>query len=218
MIGGIRADQSISFTDMQQKLTRIANIVRHDPAVATVVAFTGGSRAGGGFMFITLKPRSQRLGAQQVIARLRPKLGRVSGVSLFLNPVQDLQVGGRQTTSTYQYVLEANDPDVLKASGEKLVEALKKHPNVVTDVDIDQQDAGADAFVEVNRDTAARLGVPMQTLEFNALRRFWPTPGREHLLRSQPISCGDGGRASVQWFARLLEQYLRPRLTSRRKQ
>ena len=164
MIGGIRADQSISFTDMQQKLTRIANIVRHDPAVATVVAFTGGSRAGGGFMFITLKPRSQRLGAQQVIARLRPKLGRVSGVSLFLNPVQDLQVGGRQTTSTYQYVLEANDPDVLKASGEKLVEALKKHPNVVTDVDIDQQDAGADAFVEVNRDTAARLGVPMQTL------------------------------------------------------
>ncbi|HEX3423035.1 MAG TPA: efflux RND transporter permease subunit [Sphingomicrobium sp.] len=165
LLGGIRADQSISFTDMQQKLTRIANIVRHDPSVATVVAFTGGSRAGGGFMFITLKPRSERPAAPLVIARLRPKLARVSGVSLFLNPVQDLQVGGRQTNSTYQYVLQANDPDVLRAAGLKLVEALKKYPAILTDVDIDQQEAGADAFVDVDREAAARLGVPMQTVD-----------------------------------------------------
>ena len=165
LMGGIRADQSISFTDMQDKLTKIVNIVRADPAVATVVAFTGGSRAGGGFMFVTLKPRSDRIGVDQVIARLRPKLARVSGVSLFLNPVQDLRVGGRQSNSTYQYTLEANDPDVLKAAGDKLVDALKKYPNVLTDVDIDQQNAGADAFVTVDRNAAARLGIPMQTVD-----------------------------------------------------
>ncbi|WP_298670343.1 efflux RND transporter permease subunit [uncultured Sphingomonas sp.] len=165
LIGGLRADQSISFTDMQDKLTRITKIVDADPAVATVVAFTGGSRAGGGFMFATLKPRSQRPPVQQVIARLRPKLAAVSGVSLFLNPVQDLQVGGRQTNSTYQYVLKADDPDVLKAAGQKLVDALKKHPETLTDVDIDQQDAGANAFVEVDRDAAARLGVTMQAID-----------------------------------------------------
>ena len=165
LMGGIRADQSISFTDMQEKLTRIANIVRRDPAVATVVAFTGGSRAGGGFMFITLKPRSERLAAPLVIARLRPKLARVSGVSLFLNPVQDLQVGGRQTNSTYQYVLKANDPDILRMAGEKMVNALKKLPSAVIDVDIDQQEAGADAFVSVDRNAAARLGVSVQTVD-----------------------------------------------------
>ncbi|HZU51290.1 MAG TPA: efflux RND transporter permease subunit, partial [Sphingomicrobium sp.] len=165
LMGGIRADQSISFSDMQEKLTRITNIVRHDPSVATVVAFTGGSRAGGGFMFITLKPRSERPPAPVIIARLRPKLARVSGVSLFLNPVQDLQVGGRQTNSTYQYVLQADDPDVLKSAGEKLVNALKRYPGILTDVDIDQQEAGADAFVDVDRDTAARLGVPMQAID-----------------------------------------------------
>ncbi|WP_293869692.1 efflux RND transporter permease subunit, partial [Sphingomonas sp. 67-36] len=86
-------------------------------------------------------------------------------VSLFLNPVQDLQVGGRQSNSTYQYVLKADDPDVLKAAGQKLVDALKQHPDTVTDVDIDQQDAGANAFVEVDRDAAARLGVTMQAVD-----------------------------------------------------
>lgn len=165
LMGGIRADQSISFTAMQDKLTRITRIVKADPAVATVVSFTGGSRAGGGFLFATLAPRSQRPPATAVIARLRPKLARVSGVNLFLNPVQDLQVGGRQTTSTYQYVLKADDPDILKAAGQKLLDALKKHGDVLTDLDIDQQDAGADAFVEVDRDAAARLGVSMQAID-----------------------------------------------------
>jgi len=165
LLGGIRADQSISFTDMQAKLTRITGIVKSDPAVASVVSFAGGSRAGGGFLFATLKPRSERPPAPAVIARLRPKLARVSGVSLFLNPVQDLQVGGRQTNSTYQYVLKADDPDTLKAAGQKLVNALKQRGDVLTDVDIDQQDAGADAFVTVDRDAAARLGVPMQTVD-----------------------------------------------------
>ncbi|HEX7385884.1 MAG TPA: efflux RND transporter permease subunit [Castellaniella sp.] len=162
--GGLRADQSISFLDMQNKLTQIVGIVKSDPSVASVVAFTGGSRAGGGFLFATLVPRSQRPGAQAVIARLRPKLAQVAGVSLFLNPVQDLRVGGRSTNSTYQYVLKAEDPQTLKDAGEKLVSALKQQSDV-TDVDIDEQNGGADAFVNVNRDAAARLGVSMQSVD-----------------------------------------------------
>ena len=165
MTGGIRADQSISFRDLQSKLTQITRIVKGDPAVETVVSFAGGSRAGGGFLFATLKPKSQRPPVTAVIARLRPKLGRISGVSLFLNPVQDLQVGGRQSNATYQYVLKADDADTLKAAGNKLVAALKQHTDMVTDVNMDQQDAGANAYVTVDRAAAARLGVTMQTVD-----------------------------------------------------
>ncbi len=165
LIGGLRADQSISFSDLQDKLGQIARIVKSDPAIETVVAFAGGARAGGGFLFATLKDRSQRPPVTAVIARLRPRLARVRGVSLFLNPVQDLQAGGRQSTSTYQYVLKADHAAVLKASGQKLVNALKAHGDQITDVDIDQQDAGAAAFVEVDRNAAARLGIPMQTID-----------------------------------------------------
>src|SRR5205823_756830 len=92
--GGMRADQSISFQAMQDKLRTIVNIIRSDPAVDTVVGFTGGSRAGGGFMFINLKNVSERKGVagQAVIARLRPQLAQVTGISLFLNPVQDVRM------------------------------------------------------------------------------------------------------------------------------
>jgi multidrug efflux pump len=96
---------------------------------------------------------------------MRPKLARVRGVSLFLNPVQDLGAGGRQTNATYQYVLHADNPDLLKDVGDKLVNALKAQPAAITDVDIDQQDAGASAFVTVDRDAAARLGIAMNTID-----------------------------------------------------
>ncbi|KQM20392.1 efflux RND transporter permease subunit [Novosphingobium sp. Leaf2] len=165
MMGGIRADQSMSFTQLKQKLTQVVHIVNADPAIATVVAFTGGGRAGGGFLMATLKPRSQRDPIDVVIGRLRPKLGHVRGVSLFLNPVQDLQVGGRQTNSTYQYTLYADTPQQLASAGDRMVNALKKQANVITDVDIDQQDAGASAFVTVDRDLAAQLGIAMNTID-----------------------------------------------------
>ncbi|MDP9056883.1 MAG: efflux RND transporter permease subunit [Pseudomonadota bacterium] len=165
MVGGIRADQSMSFNDMKDKLTQIVRIVDTDPGVATVVAFTGGPRAGGGFLFSTLKPRGERDPVDVIIQRLRPKLSRIRGVSLFLNPDQDLQAGGRQTTSTYQYVLQADDPDLLKAAGAELVAALKRQPGAITDVDIDQQDAGASAFVTVDRTSAARLGIALNTID-----------------------------------------------------
>src|SRR5690606_25705164 len=115
--GGIRADQSISFQAMQDKLRQLVNIIRRDPAVDTVVAFTGGGRAGGGFMFLNLKPVDEREEGdtgETVIARLRPKLARVTGVTIFLNPVQALRMGGRSCNSTYQYNLKSDNAADLK--------------------------------------------------------------------------------------------------------
>ncbi|MEN3976280.1 efflux RND transporter permease subunit [Emcibacter sp. SYSU 3D8] len=164
MMGGIRADQSISFQDMQDKLTRIVKVINDDPAVDTVVAFSGGRRAGGGFMFITLKPKSERGGTRDVINRLRPQLSRVTGVSIFLNPVQDMRIGGRGGNSSFEYTLKGDDLEQLKAAGEMLAAALKKEP-MLTDVDVDQNDTGAEVYITVDKDKAARLGIDQRTID-----------------------------------------------------
>jgi multidrug efflux pump len=166
--GGIRADQSISFQAMQGKLRQLVDIIKRDPAVDAVVGFTGGGRAGGGFLFINLKPVSQRSdGGQAVIARLRPQLARVTGVSLFLNPVQDLRMGGRSSSSTYQYTLKSDNRDDLKLWATKLADAMKQQP-ALTDVDTDQAENGVETFVDIDKDTAARLGVSTRDVD-NAL-------------------------------------------------
>jgi multidrug efflux pump len=166
--GGIRADQSISFQAMQQKLKQLVDIIRADPAVATVVGFTGGGRAGGGFMFINLKPASEREdGGQAVIARLRPQLAQVTGVSMFLNPVQDLRMGGRQSNSTYQYSLKSDNREDLKLWAGKLADAMKRQPQLA-DVDTDQAENGVEMFVQIDKDSAARLGINPRDVD-NAL-------------------------------------------------
>jgi multidrug efflux pump len=166
--GGLRADQSISFQAMQDKLRQLVNIIRADPAVQNVVGFTGGGRAGGGFLFVNLKPASQRQErGQAVIARLRPQLARVTGVSLFLNPVQDVRMGGRQTTSTYQYTLKSDNIADLRQWATRLAEAMKREPALV-DVDTDQQENGVETYVEVDKDSAARLGINSRDVD-NAL-------------------------------------------------
>ena len=162
--GGLRADQSISFQDMQTKLSQIVRIIKKDPAIQNVVAFTGGSRAGGGFMFVTLKPKSQREDARTVITRLRPKLSRITGVSTFLSPVQDMRVGGRGGNSSYQYTLQADDPVLLARVGPELATELKKYPEL-TDVDVDEADGAAEVYVNVDRDAATRLGITPQTID-----------------------------------------------------
>jgi multidrug efflux pump len=168
MNGGLRADQSISFQAMQKKLRQLVEVIKEDPAVDTVVGFTGGSRAGGGFMFVNLKPASQRdVAGQAVIARLRPKLAKVTGVSLFLNPVQDLRMGGRQTNSTYQYTLKSDNAADLKLWAAKLADAMKGQSALV-DVDTDQQDNGVETFVTVNKAQAARFGLSSKDVD-NAL-------------------------------------------------
>jgi multidrug efflux pump len=166
--GGIRADQSISFQAMQEKLKQLVDIIRADPAVATVVGFTGGSRAGGGFMFINLKPVADRdVGGQAVIARLRPQLAQVTGVSMFLNPVQDLRMGGRQSNSTYQYTLKSDKREDLKLWAGKLAESMKRQEALV-DVDTDQAENGVEMYVKIDKDSAARLGINPRDVD-NAL-------------------------------------------------
>ena len=165
---GLRADQSISFEAMKSKVRQMVEIIRKDPAVATVTGYTGGSRPGGGFMFITLKPRAERTeSGQEVIARLRPKLSRVTGVSAFMVPVQDLRIGGRRDMNQIQYTLKSDNLDDLKLWTGKLVEAMKRQRGVM-DVDSDLQENGVETFVRVDRDAATRLGVSSRDIN-NAL-------------------------------------------------
>jgi len=168
--GGLRADQSISFQAMQSKLKELTDIVRADPAVDTVVAFTGGGRAGGGFMFINLKPLAQRpdaVGGQAVIARLRPQLARVTGISLFLGTVQDLRGGGRSSNATYQYTLKSDNIADLRKWARRLADQMKRQDALI-DIDTDQQENGVETMVTVDKDSASRLGVTSRDVD-NAL-------------------------------------------------
>jgi multidrug efflux pump len=160
MMCGMRADQSISFEQTRSKLEQVVSIIDHDPAVATVVGFSGGSRpGGGGFMFITLKPRAQRQeGSQEVIARLRPQLDRVTGLRVFMNPVQDMQIGGRQANASFQYTLQSDNIDELRHWATVLANQMKLEP-AVTDIDTDQEEHGLESYVHIDRDTAARVGI-----------------------------------------------------------
>ncbi|QYG03616.1 MULTISPECIES: efflux RND transporter permease subunit [Massilia] len=159
MNGGIRADQSISSQAMQQKIYQLVEIIRKDPAVDTVVAFTGGGRAGGGFMFVNLKPVGERdVAAQAVIARLRPQMAKVTGITIFLNPVQDLRMGGRSSNSTYQYTLKSDNAEDLKVWATRLAESMKAQPALV-DVDTDQAENGVETYVTIDKASAARLGI-----------------------------------------------------------
>lgn len=166
--GGLRADRSISFQAMQGKLRDLVDIIRRDPAVDTVIGFTGGSRAGGGFLFVNLKPLAQRSdGGQAVIARLRPQLARITGVTLFLSPVQDLRGGGRQTSSTYQYTLKSDSAADLSKWARRLAEQMKRQP-ALADVDTDQEESGVEVMVTVDKESAARMGVRTRDVD-NAL-------------------------------------------------
>ncbi len=167
--GGLRADQSISTKAMGEKLRQVVDIVRKDPAVDTVVGFTGGSRAGGGFMFVNLKPFGTKEGQRSekglaVIARLRPQLAQVTGLSVFLNPVQDVRSGGRASNSTNQYTLKSDNIADLRNWSRKLADELKLHDEL-TDVDTDQQENGVQTNVKVDRETAKRLGVSSSSID-----------------------------------------------------
>jgi len=115
LLGFIQADQSISFQAMHQKLKAFMTIVRQDPDMENVIGFTGGSRINIGSMFISLKPQSERNeNAQQIIARLRAKLAKEPGASLFLMAMQDIRVGGRRANASYQYTLLSDDLSALR--------------------------------------------------------------------------------------------------------
>jgi multidrug efflux pump len=160
IIGGIRADQSISFQSMRTKFRQFVAIVRADPAVENVVGFTGGFQTNSGFLFATLKPQAQRgVSADQVIARLRLRLASVPGANLFMQAVQDIRVGGRQSNSQYQFTLQSDSLQDLYDWGPKLVAALQRDASVITDIDSDQQQHGLQVNVTIDRDSASRLGI-----------------------------------------------------------
>ncbi|HFF8434730.1 TPA: multidrug efflux RND transporter permease subunit MdtC [Serratia marcescens] len=159
LMGFIQADQSISFQAMRGKLEDFMKIVREDPDVENVTGFTGGSRTNSGSMFISLKPLSVRSDdAQKVIARLRARLAKEPGASLFLMAVQDIRVGGRQANASYQYTLLADDLAALREWEPKIRIALAALPELA-DVNSDQQDKGSEMDLVYDRETMARLGI-----------------------------------------------------------
>ena len=163
--GSIQADQSISFQAMQSKLRDFVTIVKKDPAVDAVVGFTGGGQRNSGTMFISLKPLAERkMSADQVIARLRGKLSHEPGANLFLQPVQDIRVGGRSGGAQYQYTLQADSTATLRDWEPKVKNALSETPSLA-DVNTDAQDKGLETSLVVNRDAIARLGLNQSVVD-----------------------------------------------------
>ncbi len=168
MTVGVRADRSISFTAMQAKMRQLVDIIRKDKAVDTVAAFAGGSRPGGGYMFINLKPLDERRErGQDVINRLRPQLAQVTGVSAMMIPVQDLRIGTRRDVNTIQYTLKSDNFTDLQQWTIRLAESLKLRRELI-DIDHDMQQTGVDIFLRIDRDAASRLGVTTRDIN-NAL-------------------------------------------------
>ncbi len=158
MMGGVQADQRISFQSMEAKLRQATTIVGADPAVESVVGFTGGRGTNSANVFIGLKPIGERAPISEVMARLRPKLAQVAGARLYVFPRQDLQMGGRQSFAQYQYTLQGDTAEELFAAAPKLLAALQKDPTFA-DVTSDQQEGGLETRVVIDRATAFRYGI-----------------------------------------------------------
>ena len=165
LVGNIQADQGISFQAMRGKVAGFVEIVRADPAVETVVAFTGGAQRNRAFMFVSLKPLAERkLSADQVVARLRIALSKEPGAALFLVPVQDIRVGGRQANAQYQFTLQADELDELRLWEPRVRRALGTLPELV-DVNTDQEDRGIQTSLVIDRDTASRMGITTRMVD-----------------------------------------------------
>lgn len=165
MFGGVQADQASSFQSMQLKLRAFQEIVGADPAVANVTGFTGGGQRNSANMFVSLKGRDQRKESiDEVMNRLRGKLSRVPGANLFLAPVQDIRIGGRQSNAAWQFTLQADDLADLRTWEPRIRRALTEVPEI-TDVNSDQQDKGLQTSLVVDRDALARLGLTMNALD-----------------------------------------------------
>jgi multidrug efflux pump len=166
IMGFIQADQDVSFDTMREKVKSFTEIVRQDPAIDTLTAFTGGGGGNNsGRFFAQLKPLGERkISADMVIERLRPKLDAIPGASLFLQAVQDINVGGRFAGAQYQYTLQADRIGDLVEWAPRLMERMSKIPEL-RDVNTDQQLKGLEASLVIDRDTAGRLGVSVAEID-----------------------------------------------------
>jgi multidrug efflux pump len=186
--GSIQADQDISFQAMQKKLADFIEIIRQDPAVENVIGFIGGGQRNTGQMFISLKALAERkISADKVIARLRGKLAHEPGATLYLQAVQDIRVGGRQSNAQYQFTLQADDLNELRAWEPRIRQALIPLPELA-DVNTDQQDKGMQTSLTIERDAASRFGVSPKMIDatlndlfgqrqvsviYNPLNQYW---------------------------------------------
>ncbi len=168
MMGAIQGAQDISFPAMRVKLDQFLSIVQQDPAVEHVTGFTGGSSTNTARAFISLKPLDQRkVSVDVVINRLRGKLARVPGATLFMQAAQDVRVGGRMSNSQYQFTLNADSLNDLNEWSQKLLAKMKEVPEI-KDANTDQQIKGLQSNLVIDRDTASRLGVSPSQID-NAL-------------------------------------------------
>jgi multidrug efflux pump len=169
LIGQIMADQSISFQAMKQKLQQLQEIVRTDPAIASVIGFTGTRALNTANVYVELKPLAQRhLSADQVVQRLRPKLNQVSGARLLLQAVQDLHIGGRQSAAEYQYTLTSEDTAALNTWTPRLLTELGNNRGEILDANSDMQQNGLQTYVNISRETAIRYSFAPNQID-NAL-------------------------------------------------
>ncbi|HTS56861.1 MAG TPA: efflux RND transporter permease subunit [Terriglobales bacterium] len=166
VVGGVQGPQDASFTFMNYSLLQLVNIIKADPAVANVNAYTGGNGASnGGFIYVALKPLNERkVTADQIINRLRPKLNRLPVASAFLQAVQDLRIGGRSSNALYQFTIQSDNISDLVHWGPLLLTYMKKLPGL-QDVNSDQQNAGLQQLLTYDRLTAARLGETASSLD-----------------------------------------------------
>jgi multidrug efflux pump len=173
IFGGVQGSQDISFQAMQVATKRIVDVVRTDPAVENVMAFTGGNGASNsGFIYLGLKPLEQRkVTANQMIDRLRPKLMAVPGANTFLQAGQDLRIGGRMSSAQFQYTIQSDNLQDLVQWGPLLLQQMRKM-RMLTDVNTDQQNSGLQMYVVYDRATAARLGITPQQIDSTLYEAF----------------------------------------------
>jgi hydrophobe/amphiphile efflux-1 (HAE1) family protein len=165
--GFSEAAQDISSSAMQRSQTMVNRVVHDDPDVEHVLSFVGGAQGAGntGTVFVALRPHDKRKStADEIVGRLRPKLSSIPGISLFLQSVQDMRVGGRASRTQYQYALQDADLLELAAWSPKVLERLRKLPEL-RDVNTDQQTAGIQLDVLIDRDRAARQGITLQMID-----------------------------------------------------
>jgi len=165
MMGAIQGDQDTSFQAMNGILQKMINIVDADPAVDTVNGFTGGGTTNTARMFVNLKPLEERkVDVDHVIARLRPKLARIPGATLYLQASQDLRVGGRLSNALYQFTMRGDNLPDLTNYAPRMLADLRTIP-IIADVSSDQQDQGLQAMVTYDRKTAARFAISAQLID-----------------------------------------------------
>jgi multidrug efflux pump len=166
LVGGVQGPQDASFPFMNSSLLELVKVIKADPAVANVNAYTGGNGASnGGFIYIALKPLDERkVGAADIINRIRPKLNRLPVASAFLQAVQDLRIGGRSSNALYQYTIQSDTIADLVHWGPIMLANMKKLPGL-QDVNSDQQNGGLQRLLTYDRVTAARLGQTSTSLD-----------------------------------------------------